>query len=452
MSTHHTSRLTGFVIVCGAAFLAACASSASTSSPDPMTTTNTQPAGDAGAAADGAGRGPVAPAEAGADRDAGASPEGGSDPCAGASGLVIDGALALSTTSPRLGDTLTGAVTYRNCASAPVSVQDIVITSRPPNATHAGGPYDDFAPSRGAVTVPAGGSVIVSASRTLVTTDPGGNWIGYATYEDETGTWHDGPDVAFTVTTATGGGDGGTVVGSNPQNPMNGYTPDQTFTLNSGQSDYYVSVPSSYDPSHETPMTLFVWLHGCGGQGLYDASMVSPGQSGQPQDWISLALGGREGTCWQPMSDVPWVLAAISDIETRFNVDLKRVILGGYSSGGDLGYPTVFLNAGLFAGILVENSDPFDNGYDPTTLLAAASWKVNVVHLAHLQDTTYPIATVQSELATVKSAGFPVTVIERVGTHWDDPGAMVAGQTVAGTAADLQTVLLPYIDSGWSAP
>jgi hypothetical protein len=199
-------------------------------------------------------------------------------------------------------------------------------------------------------------------------------------------------------------------------------------------------------------MTLFVWLHGCGGQGLYDASMVSPGQSGQPQDWISIALGGREGGCWQPMSDIPWVLAAISDVETHFNVNTKRVLLGGYSSGGDLGYPTVFLNAGLFAGILIENSNPFDNGYSANMLLPQASWKLNIVHLAHLEDTTYPIDNVRSELATVAAAGFPVTRIERAGTHWDEPGAMVAGQSVPGTAADLQSVLLPFIDHGWSSP
>lgn len=416
--------------------LAACGSSPDAApSPDPMTNREPSPP----VTEDGG-----TPGEA---PDAGSTPP--KDPCAGgATGLVIERALALGGTSLHAGDTLTGTVAYRNCGSAPIALEDVVITARPPGGTHAGGPYDDFAPSKGATTVAAGATITLSASRTIAASDPAGSWIGYATYQDAAGTWHDGPDVAFTVAAANPGG----VVGSNPQDPISDYTANQTFTLNSGKTDYYVSIPSSYDRTHKTPMALFVWLHGCGGQGRWDVEMVSPGQRGQPQDWISIALGGREGTCWNPMSDVPWVLAAISSVETHFDVNLKRVILGGYSSGGDLGYPTVFLHANLFAGILVENSDPFDNGYDANQLLAAASWKVNVVHLAHREDATYPIDTVRGELGTVKNAGFPTTLIEREGTHWDDAGATVNGQTVPGTAADLEAVLLPYIDGGWSAP
>jgi predicted esterase len=433
------------VSVCASGLLAACAAKNRDSNELPR---GAEPGGDAGSTYVDAGHDPAV--RDGAAGDAAAKPDAALDPCGGAIGLVISTPLALATPTLSLGDTLRGTVTYKNCSSGPVSVAQVVLTSRPPGGTHANGPYDHLSPAQAATTIPPGTTITVSGSRRLATTDPVGNWISYATYQDTTGAWHDGPDVAFTVS----GNDGGTptVVGSDPTNPIDGFTPDETFTLNSGQSDYYVSVPTSYDPSHKTPMTLFVWLHGCGGQGLYDAGMVSPGQRGQSQDWITIALGGREGGCWQPKNDVPWVLAAIADVETRFNVNTKRVILGGYSSGGDLGYPTVFLNAGLFAGILIENSDPFDNGYDANMLLAAASWKVNVVHLAHLQDTTYPIDTVRAELGQVKSAGFPVTLIERAGTHYDGPGAMVKGQSVPGTEADLQSVLLPYIDAGWSTP
>jgi hypothetical protein len=66
------------------------------------------------------------------------------------------------------------------------------------------------------------------------------------------------------------------------------------------------------------------------------------------------------------------------------------------------------------------------------------------VHLAHLGDTTYPIATVRSELAALQAAGFPVTSIEREGSHYDEPGA----GGLPGTDADIKTYLLPQVDPG----
>jgi len=65
-----------------------------------------------------------------------------------------------------------------------------------------------------------------------------------------------------------------------------------------------------------------------------------------------------------------------------------------------------------------------------------------VAHLAHLQDTTYPIATVRTELQQLVTAGFPVNGIERPGTHYDEPGP-----GVPGTDEDIKVLLLPHVDS-----
>jgi predicted esterase len=178
---------------------------------------------------------------------------------------------------------------------------------------------------------------------------------------------------------------------------------------------------------------------------------VSPGGAGQ--SWISLTVGGREDDCWDPNSDSAKVLAAIANLKTHFNIDPKRVVLGGYSSGGDLGYRLAFYNAPDFAGILAENTSPFrDTGSSAAQSIAAAGWKFHVAHLAHLEDDTYPIAGVRDELGQLTAAGFPVTSIEREGTHYDDPGAVVNGNPVPGTVADLQSVLLPFLSAGWTAP
>jgi hypothetical protein len=169
--------------------------------------------------------------------------------------------------------------------------------------------------------------------------------------------------------------------------------------------------------------------------------MVSPGGT---QNWISLAVGGREGACWSNLAtDGPKILAAIADMKTHFNIDPKKVYVGGYSSGGDIGYPLLFQNASLFAGALFENTGP-----SAAALAAApsASWKVNIAHLHHTGDTTYPIAALRANMQKLKDLGFPVTLIEKPGTHWDND----SGTT--GTAYDLRTFLLPFLTNGWTTP
>jgi predicted esterase len=147
--------------------------------------------------------------------------------------------------------------------------------------------------------------------------------------------------------------------------------------------------------------------------------------------------------------DVAKVLAAIADVKTHVNIAPRRLILGGYSSGGDLGYRTIFYHADQFAGLLAENTSPFrDTGSTEAQSLAAASWRFNVVHLAHEQDAVYPLGGVTSEVNDMKNAGFPITLLTQPGDQWDDPGQ----NGYAGTAGDLVTYLLPHINDAWSAP
>lgn len=225
-----------------------------------------------------------------------------------------------------------------------------------------------------------------------------------------------------------------------PSNPMT-VTKDTVFTTVSGGITNWAFVPKTYDSTHNTPTQLFVWLHGCGGQSQWDAHMVS---FMPDQKWISLAPGGREGACWAgEATDGAKVLAAIADIKTRFNIDPYRVVLGGYSSGGDIGYPLLFKNAKMFAGGLFENTGP---NTAAMTAATTATWKVNITHLHHTGDTTYPIAGIRTKMTTLKNAGFPVILLEKAGTHYDkDNGAF-------GTQYDLRTFLLPYLNNGWVAP
>ena len=104
------------------------------------------------------------------------------------------------------------------------------------------------------------------------------------------------------------------------------YAKGTPLELNSSESGYWTYVPESYDATNATPTKLLVWLHGCGGYASGDIWTVSPGGT---QDWISIAVGGREGGCWDPGADQAKVLAAVADVGTHFNIDPRRVILGG---------------------------------------------------------------------------------------------------------------------------
>lgn len=215
-------------------------------------------------------------------------------------------------------------------------------------------------------------------------------------------------------------------------------------TLKSSASPYFVYVPNAYDATHDTPSKVFVWLHGCGGYAANDAWVTSPGGT---QSWITVSVGGRDGACWNQGTDTAIVLAALDDVKRRLNVDPRKVVIGGYSSGGNLAYRTAFYNARRFAGVLAENTAPFyGTGSSQSASIAAAAWKLNVAHLAHVSDTTYPIANIRNETDALKASGFPTTRLERAGTHWDSDTAS------SGTNYDLRRYLLPYLDAGWSAP
>ncbi len=116
--------------------------------------------------------------------------------------LTLIAPLTLDRTTVRRGETITGAVTYRNDTGATMTIGDLVLAGRPPGGTNAGGPWLDFRPS-GARTLVPGQAVTFSASRTILADDPSGWWYAFSTYRDPGGVYRDAPivkNVAFTVT------------------------------------------------------------------------------------------------------------------------------------------------------------------------------------------------------------------------------------------------------------
>ena len=208
------------------------------------------------------------------------------------------------------------------------------------------------------------------------------------------------------------------------------------FTRTSSQSSYVAYVPTSYDGTK--PTRLIVGVHGCGDTAANFAQWgVSPYDTRSTQDWIGISIGGQDGNCWTASDDVK-VLAAVDDISQCFWVHQKKVVLAGFSSGGELTYRLGLGQASRFAGLLIEDSGLYAANSNPNGLLASAAWKINIAHRAHTSDTVFPLATVQADWAKTTAAGFPLTTSVVAGTH-------------DGTSTDWWSWLIPQSET-WTAP
>ena len=240
----------------------------------------------------------------------------------------------------------------------------------------------------------------------------------------------------------TGGSSGGTVdpnagAGAKPTTACT-ISKDGSgfFTRSSSQGSYVAYVPSSYDGTK--PMRMIVGLHGCGDSAANFAQWgVSPYDTRSSQDWIGISIGGADGRCWNGSDDAN-VLAAVDDISQCFWVHQKKVVIAGFSSGGELSYRLGLGQASRFAGILIEDSGLYAANGNPDALLTAASWKINIAHRAHTSDTVFPLGTVQADWAKTQAAGFPLTTSVVAGAH-------------DGTSTDWWSWLIPQ-SATWIAP
>jgi predicted esterase len=182
------------------------------------------------------------------------------------------------------------------------------------------------------------------------------------------------------------------------------------------QSSYVAYVPEAYDGE---PTPLIVGLHGCGDDAANFAAWgVNPYATRETQTHIGISIDGASGgsNCWNLDVDAPKVLAAIEDIASCVYVHRRRVVLAGFSSGGELAYSLGLREADRFAGLLIENASLTATGA-ASELIAGAAWKVNVAHVAHVDDSVFPIDAVRADWALLTSHSFPLVTSEVAGDH-----------------------------------
>jgi pimeloyl-ACP methyl ester carboxylesterase len=134
-----------------------------------------------------------------------------------------------------------------------------------------------------------------------------------------------------------------------------------TSEIDGSVQPYHVSLPANYDPAK--PARLYVWLHGRQNtttEAAFIWNFDHPRPPGNApvadQGQIQIDLFGRinsAGWHWAGEADV---FEAIAAVKKRFKIDEKRVLLRGFSMGGEGGwhialhYPDRFAAAELGAG------------------------------------------------------------------------------------------------------
>jgi hypothetical protein len=144
---------------------------------------------------------------------------------------------------------------------------------------------------------------------------------------------------------------------------------------------YAVTLPENYDPAR--PTRLYVWLHGrqnntTESEFLFAQQNFRPGNVAD-QGQIQIDLFGRingEGWHWGGEADV---FEGIAAMEKRFQIDRTRIIIRGFSQGGEgawhiaLHHPDVFAAAEIGAGTWSRRAQM--PGLEPYQLAVLKIWE-----------------------------------------------------------------------------
>ena len=138
---------------------------------------------------------------------------------------------------------------------------------------------------------------------------------------------------------------------------------DSVFTLDGPLTNYWIYVPAT--------TTRHTALRGSCSSGRTAAAAqrgdIYTVAAASRRTYIAITVDGREGGCWDQDAATAEVSTTIADVKTHFNIDPRGVVLGGYSSGGDLSYRVAFTHSTEIAGVLAEDTSPFrDTGASPS--------------------------------------------------------------------------------------
>jgi len=238
---------------------------------------------------------------------------------------------------------------------------------------------------------------------------------------------------------------------------------------------YGVTLPANYDPGK--PARLYVWLHGRQNNTTetefirgFLASRVSTNIADQGQ--IQLDCFGRiNGAGWHWAGEMD-VFESIAALKKRFNIDDRRIMLRGFSQGGEgawhisLHYPDRFAAAEIGAGTVSRTAQqhPEFKPYQLSTLRIwenISEWALNIYNLPLAgHDGENDPGQLESSLrarAQLEKEGFPSLGDPDYLRSQGAPGLwMVSKETGHGTSPlvrqRLDAFLKEHGDKGQSSP
>jgi pimeloyl-ACP methyl ester carboxylesterase len=148
---------------------------------------------------------------------------------------------------------------------------------------------------------------------------------------------------------------------------------------------YGVTLPANYDPAK--PATLYVWLHGrqndtTEAEFIYTFLRRGPGNPPvEDQGQIQLDCFGRvNGAGWHWAGEAD-VFEGIAALKKRYNIDPKRIVLRGFSQGGEgawhiaLHHPDAFVAAEVGAGTVSNTAQTHQPPLQPFQLATLDIWE-----------------------------------------------------------------------------
>ena len=238
---------------------------------------------------------------------------------------------------------------------------------------------------------------------------------------------------------------------------------------------YGVTLPANYDPAK--PARLYVWLHGRQNNTTETEFIHNfltprpPGGGLADQGQIQLDCFGRiNGAGWHWAGEMD-IFESIAAVKKRFNIDDKRIILRGFSQGGEgawhvsLHYPDRFAAAEIGAGTVSRRAQ--QGGLAPYQLATLriweniSEWALNIYNLPLAgHDGENDPGQLESSLrarAQLEKEGFPSQGDPDYLRSQGAPGLwMVSKNTGHGTSPlvrqRLDAFLKEYGDKGQSSP
>jgi pimeloyl-ACP methyl ester carboxylesterase len=151
---------------------------------------------------------------------------------------------------------------------------------------------------------------------------------------------------------------------------------------------YGVTLPANYDPSK--PVRLYVWLHGRQNdttESEFIYTFLRPrGPGNAPvadQGQIQIDCFGRvNGAGWHWAGELD-PFEAIAAVEKRYKIDDKRIVLRGFSQGGEgawnlaLRHPDAFVAAEIGAGTVSTTAETHKPPLQPFQLATLNIWENN---------------------------------------------------------------------------